>query len=315
LNTDTKSAENGQRTQSALRETQSKEDRQEIRRVRWSRRWKRLKRGVKLTVILLLVVLLGFIFRNRIFVTLDSGEVLLVYYRFFGGTSHNQIGHEGLHIIAPWDKAYRYRVRTQTLVVPMTVLSKSGLEVKLDAQIRFHPIPEIVPYLHRRYGPDYVNNVVIPQLTESVQKLIGRYLPEELYSSENGASVNRIFESAKRMIGGVFFVVEDISLFNIRLPAKVQEAVQTKAEAEQISLAYTYKVQQEEKEGQRKVIEAKALQQYQDIVKGIPTSVLVWKGIEATLELAKSPNTKVIVMGSKDNLPLLLGNVPDLAVK
>jgi regulator of protease activity HflC (stomatin/prohibitin superfamily) len=109
--------------------------------------------------------------------------------------------------------------------------------------------------------------------------------------------------------------VEDIALFNIRLPTKVQEAIQTKAEAEQIALAAAYKVQAEVQESQKMLIEAKALQQYQDTVKGIPTSVLVWKGIEATLELSKSPNAKIIVMGRGDNLPLMLGNVPDLAVK
>lgn len=316
MDTETKFAANAQKTKAALeQEAQDIEERTQQRRIRWSRRWRSLKRGVKLTLFLLVFGLFLWVFRDRIFVTVNSGEILLVYYRFLGGTSHNQIGHEGLHIIAPWDMAYRYQIRTQTLVVPMTVLSKNGLEVHLDAQIRFHPQPEVVPYLHRRYGPDYVKNVIVPQLTEAVQQLIGRYLPEEIYSSENGASVSEIFENAKRIIGGVFISVEDIALFNIRLPTKVQEAIQTKAEAEQIALAAAYKVQAEVQESQKMLIEAKALQQYQDTVKGIPTSVLVWKGIEATLELSKSPNAKIIVMGRGDNLPLMLGNVPDLAVK
>ena len=309
-------AANGRKTQTALKqEALDKEERKELARRRWRKRWVFLRRGVKVTLFLLVVGLFLWIFRHRVFITVDSGEVLVVYYRFFGGTSHNSIGHEGLHIILPWDKAYLYKTSTQTLVVPMTVLSRSGVEVHLDAQIRFHPIPEVVPYLHRRYGTEYVKNVVIPQLTESVQRVIGQYLPEELYSSENGASVNQIFEEAKRLIGGVFLVVEDIALFNVRLPEKVQTAIQNKAEAEQNAIAYSFRVQQEQKEAERKAIEAKALQQYANQVSGIPRSVLVWKGIEATLELAKSPNSKVIVIGSKDNLPLMLGNVPDLAEK
>ena len=314
--TDTTFAGNERKTRAALeQEAQDLSDRVEQRRLRWSSRWRVIKGGFKWTIIFLAAALLLWILRDRMFVTVNSGEVLLVYYRFLGGTSHDQIGHEGLHVIAPWDMAYRYQVRTQTLVVPMTVLSKNGLEVHLDAQIRFHPQPEIVPYLHRRYGPDYVKNVIVPQLTESVQQLIGRYLPAEIYSSDNGASVGKIFENAKRIIGGVFIDVEDISLFNIRLPDRVQAAVQTKAEAEQIALAATYKVQAEEQEKVRMLTEAQGLQQYQDIVKGIPTSVLIWKGIEATLELSKSPNAKVIVMGRGDSLPLMLGNVPDLAGK
>ncbi len=281
------------------------------RRARWRGRW----RIVKLILILVLIGIFVWIFRDKVLVTVDSGEALVVYYRFFGGTRHDQIGHEGLHIIAPWDKAYKYVIRTQSLVVPMTVLSKNGLEVHLDAQIRFRPYPENLPYMHRRYGPDYVKTIVVPQLIESVQKVIGQFMPEELYSSETGASVGRIFGNAKRLIGGVFLDVEDIALFNIKLPVKVQDAIQTKAVAEQNALAAAFRVQQEQRETERKLIEAKGLQQYANTVSGIPRSVLVWKGIEATLELSKSPNAKVIVMGSRDNLPLMLGNVPDLATE
>ena len=282
---------------------------------RWRRRWRSLKRGVRNFLILVLLLIVCLIFRHRIFVSVDSGDVLVVYYRFFGGTSHNKIGHEGLHFLAPWDRAYIYTVRTQTMLQPMTVLSKNALEVRLDAQIRFHVIPEIVPYLHRRYGEDYKKSIIVPQLTESVQQLIGQYQPEELYSSDTGASATQIFENAKRVIGGVFVVVEDIALFNVKLPDKVQAAVQEKAAIEQQALSHVYLVQKERLEKDRMLLNAQGLRAYAEAVQGIPKSVLIWKGIEATLELSKSPNSKIIVMGSRDNLPLLLGNVPDLAEK
>jgi regulator of protease activity HflC (stomatin/prohibitin superfamily) len=307
---------NGQKTQTALKqEEQENEERKAKRQQRWQGRWRFLRRGFKTTVVLLILGAFLWIFRERIFFSVGSGEVLIVYYRFLGGTNHNQIGHEGLHIVAPWDEAYRYQVRTLTLMNPMTVLARNGLEVHLDAQVRFHPVPELVPYLHRRYGPDYVRTIIKPQLTEAVQSVIGQYNPDELYSSETGASVSRIFENAKRIIGGVYVEVEDIALFNIKLPDEVQKAVQAKAAAEQQALAHAFLVKQELQEAERKAIEARSLQNYATTVSGIPRSVLIWKGIEATLELAKSPNAKVIVFGSKDNLPLMLGNVPDLAAE
>ncbi|MGH9841925.1 MAG: prohibitin family protein [Blastocatellia bacterium] len=253
-----------------------------------------------------------FILRDRMLVTADAGEVVVVYYRLFGGTQHNQIGREGLHVILPWDKSYSYVVRSQTLVQSVTVLSKNGLEVTLDAQIRFHPIPDIVPHLHRRFGPDYVNTFVTPQLKSSVQRVIGQFLAEEVYGSETGASVSRIFENTKQLIGGEFLEIEDVALFNIKLPAAVQTAIQNKAEAQQNALAAVYKVQQEQEEAKRKLEEAKGLQEYAKIVPFIPRSVLVWKGIEATQELAKSPNAKIVVIGSKGDLPLLLGNTPEV---
>jgi regulator of protease activity HflC (stomatin/prohibitin superfamily) len=304
------------KTQTTIRkEEEAKAEKQELRRMGWRRRWRFFKRTAKTGFILLLVALFAWIFRDRIFYSVDSGEVLLVYYRLFGGTSHNQIGREGLHIIAPWDLAYRYKIRTQTILLPMTVMSRDGLEVHLDAQIRFNAVAETVPYLHRRYGPEYAKTIIIPQLTESVQGVIGQFHAEELYSFNRAASVGRIFARARRLIGGVYVHVEDIGLFNLKLPDRVQDAIQSKVAAEQNALAAAFSITQEENEAKRKEVEARGIQHYNDIVKGIPQSVLIWKGIEATLELAKSPNSKIIVMGSKDNLPLMLGNVPDIAGK
>jgi prohibitin 1 len=271
-----------------------------------------LIRPSKWKFVLLVLAALVFIFRDRMFVTVDTGEVVVVYYRLFGGTQHNQIGGEGLHIIAPWDKSFRYVVRSQTLVQSVTVLSKNGLEVTLDAQIRFHPIPDIVPHLHRRFGTDYVNTFVTPQLKSSVQRVIGQFLAEEVYGSETGASVSRIFENTKQLIGGEFLEIEDVALFNIKLPQQVQTAIQNKVEAQQNAIAATYKVQEEQEESKQKLEEAKGLQEYARIVPSIPRSVLIWKGIEATQELAKSPNAKIVVIGANGDLPLLLGNTPDV---
>ena len=273
--------------------------------------WKVL-RPSKWKFVLLVLAVAIFVFRDRMFVTVDTGEVVVVYYRLFGGTEHNQIGGEGLHIIAPWDKSFRYVVRSQTLIQSVTVLSKNGLEVTLDAQIRFHPIPDIVPHLHRRFGTDYVNTFVTPQLKSSVQRVIGQFLAEEVYGSETGASVSRIFENTKQLIGGEFLEIEDVALFNIKLPQQVQTAIQNKVEAEQNALAASYKVEEELEESKRKLAEAKGLQEYARLASSIPRSVLVYKGIQATLELAKSPNAKIVVIGAKGDLPLLLGNTPDV---
>lgn len=275
-------------------------------------RLRKLFRRFKRALVLLVLAAVVFILRDQMFVTVDTGEVVVVYYRLFGGTQHNQIGREGLHVILPWDKAYTYGVRSQTLVQSLTVLSKNGLEVNLDAQIRFHPISDMVPQLHRRFGPDYVNSFVTPQLKGSVQRVVGQFLAEEVYGSETGASVNRIFENAKQLIGGEFLEIEDVALFNIKLPEQVQTAIQSKVEAQQNALAATFRVQEEQEEAKRKLEEAKGLQEYAKLASGIPRSVLIWKGIQATEALAKSPNAKIIVIGSKGDLPLLLGSTPEV---
>ncbi len=287
--------------------------RDERRKARWRTRFGLVRHG-SLPVLLLLVLAIPIlIYRHRIFVNIDSGQVAVIDYRLFGGTSHNQICTAGLQIVAPWDTVYKYNIRTQSILVPMDVLTRTGVPVHLDAQMRFNVVPESVPYLHREYGPNYVVEIVKPELIQAVQDVIGSFTPEELYSSERAASSGRVLLRGKRIIGGVYVTVDDLSLFNLALPEKVDEAMQGKAAAEQAALAYGFRVQQELSETRRKQIEAEGLRAYKDTA--LPQSFLVMKGIEATLELAKSPNAKVIVMGGKDNLPLVLGSVPDVAAK
>ena len=306
----------GPKTQASLRqETAERDRRRELFRARWRRRWTLVKRSVKLTILLVVFSALVWILRDRIFISVEPGNVMVVYHLLWGGTSGNEVFGEGLHLLLPWDTPTIYSIRSQALVVPMDVLSNNGLEIKLDAQVRFHAVRAAVPNLHRRYGPDYVKAIIIPQLTESVQEIIGASSPEQMYALQHSANVDRFWNHTKRTIGGVYVGVEDIALFNIRLPQRVQDAIQAKAEAEQQALAYQFLVQREEQEQQRKAKEATTLASYIATVREIPRSILVWKGIEATLELSKSSNAKVIVMGTHDNLPLMLGNVPDLVTK
>ena len=144
------------------RKRRGQKDERSLRsRRRWRRRWYFLKYGTPTFIVLFVLLIFVFFFRHRMLITVGSGQVGVIYYRLFGGTS-DTVKQEGLTIIAPWDRAYIYSIRTQTLIKPMTVLSNNGLEVHLDAQIRFHPVPETIPYLHRRLGPDYVITALLP---------------------------------------------------------------------------------------------------------------------------------------------------------
>jgi regulator of protease activity HflC (stomatin/prohibitin superfamily) len=235
-----------------------------------------------------------FLLRQRMFITVRPGEVLIVYHRFGGGTASNTVGREGLNVIFPWDVPYRYTIRAQSLILPMTVLSRDGLEVSLDAIIRFRLYPRMVPYLHRRYGPDYVTTVITPELTESVQAVLGRFHAEDFYSFKRDATLGLIFQAARGVIGGVYVYVEEISIVNVRLPDRVQAAIQAKAEADQDAQKQVYLVTREVHESERKRVEAEGIEHYG--ATRIPLDMLKWKSIEATKDLSKSPNSKVIVL-------------------
>ena len=97
---------------------------------------------------------------------------------------------------------------------------------------------------------------------------------------------------------------------DIELPEKVRTAIEDKIEAEQLALKYVYILDQERKEAERKIIEAQAKADANQILNASLTSnILKDKGIEATIKLAESPNSKVIVVGGdgSQGLPLILG--------
>jgi regulator of protease activity HflC (stomatin/prohibitin superfamily) len=53
--------------------------------------------------------------------------------------------------------------------------------------------------------------------------------------------------------------------------------------------------------------EAKGIQDFQSIAsQGLSEQLLRWRWIEATKALAESQNAKVVVVGGKDGLPLIL---------
>ena len=104
-------------------------------------------------------------------------------------------------------------------------------------------------------------------------------------------------------------VIESILLRDIQLPTTLKASIELKQQAEQEALAMSFRLQKETQEAQRKRIEAQGISDFQRIVaQGISSQLLEWKGIEATENLAKSPNAKIVVIGSgKNGLPLILG--------
>ena len=80
-------------------------------------------------------------------------------------------------------------------------------------------------------------------------------------------------------------------------------------EAEQQAEQMKFVLQRESQEAERKRIEAKGISDYNfAVTRGLTAQILTLRGIEATRELAKSANAKVVVIGGKEGLPLILGN-------
>jgi regulator of protease activity HflC (stomatin/prohibitin superfamily) len=140
--------------------------------------------GYVVTILLSLVLIVYF--WQRIFISIHTGELGVLYLRFFGGTVVDRTYGEGFHIIAPWDIMTVYNVRYQTVAHQMEALSNSGLTVKVSLSIRYRPEVRALGVLHQEVGPDYLKKIVIPEVEAKIRMVMGKYEAEEIYASKKG---------------------------------------------------------------------------------------------------------------------------------
>ncbi len=244
------------------------------------------------------------------FITIQSGEKGVLFYKFGDGLDTENIYGQGFHVIAPWNTMYRYNVRKQELTEEMDVLANNGLSIHIDLTLRYKPIDERIGNLHNQVGQNYENIIIIPEIRSSTREVIGNYSPEDLYSSKREAVQKDIFERTRDVLINNYIELDAVLIRSVQLPDKIKAAVERKLEQEQQSKEYDFRITKETKEAERKKIEAEGIKQYQNIVsQSLSDRLLQWQGIEATKELANSPNAKIVVVGNSGSggLPLILG--------
>jgi regulator of protease activity HflC (stomatin/prohibitin superfamily) len=255
-------------------------------------------------------------FWNDIVVKIRSGEAGVLYRLFHGGTVLHPVYGEGIWFVAPWNTMTVYNTRVQEAADVFTVLSKDGLEVKVSVSTRFNPQIKELGWLHQTYGPEYVEKIVRPEVQAEFRHVIGHYTPDQIYNS-TGFIVQTVKQGVMAELTERRVNLDDVLIKSIHLPPSVAASIESKLRAQQMSLEMNYRITSEEKEADRKKIEAKGIRDFQDTITGggISNEFLQFKGIEATLELAKSNNAKVIVIGGgSDRLPLIFdGTTPALA--
>jgi prohibitin 1 len=216
----------------------------------------------------------------------------------------------GLHLVNPLARVLPMSVKTQEIKELMEVPSKEGLTMQLEVSALFHLDPQQAPEVYRSVGPNWIEVLLEPQFRSVARGVTAGYEAKALYTSEREALANLLAEELRKLVQGRGVVIESTPLRRIGLPARLAEAIEEKLSAEQESQRMQFVLTKESQEAERKRIEAAGISDFQRIVsQGISEQLLRWKGIEATLEIAKSQNAKVIVVGSgKDGLPIILGN-------
>lgn len=298
-------------------------------------------------VTLMVILLMGFVLYPHMVITVPTGNVGILWKRFSGPGLHcwcilpsgtvldpAEIRNEGLTIIWPWDKLYIYDLRLQTYTQKFNAISSDGVAVTAEITMRYQLIHDSVPVLHQFVGAGYLQTVLIPQVGSVTRSVISKYIAEDVYSTKRTQIQQEIesesYTDLARHADQLFqataseqvnlskygttlqnsIQILDTLVLSIELPADIVAAINRKAEQFYAIGEYQYRVQREVEESKRKQIEANGIASFQQTVsQGISDSYLRWRGIEATLALAQSQNTKIIIIGSgKDGLPIILGN-------
>jgi regulator of protease activity HflC (stomatin/prohibitin superfamily) len=271
---------------------------------------RRAHRLDKFIVFALAIGLIFFILWRSIFVAIPPGNAAVLFRLFGGGTDTSRVYREGLMIKWPWDSYYVYEIRTQARNYSVDALSANGLTVRVDFTALFNPLPRQLPILQKQFGPEYVDRLVTPVSLDAVRQVIAQYNPQTLNTTEPAIVQEQILQRLQNDPPISNLLSEGVVIRALRLPDTLNAAINAKLTEEQYEQAYDFRIDREKKEALRKHIEAVGIQNFYSIVaSSLTPSLLTWRGIEATVEVSRSPNSKIVIMGGgKNQLPLILGS-------
>lgn len=265
---------------------------------------RQMRQGRPRTVgsLVLLVGLIGIIAQSV--VSVQAGHVGLK--DLFGNISDSTLS-PGLHLVNPLLTIREMNVQTQEITETASVPSKEGLNVKLDLSILFQLDANMAADVYRSIGVNYAHVFITPQLRAKVRGATTNYEAKALYTAQREAIAVEIMDELVPVFAERGVRLERVLLRSVALPQSVAEAIEAKLEAEQQAEQMKFVLDRERQEADRKRIEAEGIRDFQRIVsEGINEDLLRWKGIEATEKLANSPNSKTVIIGGKDGLPLIL---------
>ncbi len=268
------------------------------------------------STLLILFLLMPYLVANM-FVTIPAGHGGALWLRFFGGTVMDFHYGEGTKVIFPWDKIYVYDTLVQQKTDKLDVLTRDGLQISVEVTVRFRLRPDALGAITAYAGPEFVDNLLMPSVAAVVRLEAAKQAIDEVYSTGRDTLEQTVLAGLRQTVNNLIptnvnsgreINIEDFRIRSIVLPASVQTAIENKLTQYQLSQQYKYILAREEQEKERKQIEAQGIKAFQDIVSsGISENYLRWKGIDATLKLADSPNAKIVIIGGKEGLPVILG--------
>jgi regulator of protease activity HflC (stomatin/prohibitin superfamily) len=236
------------------------------------------------------------------------------------GSVQERVLHSGLNVVNPLVSVENMDIKTQSYTMSIAqdegnlanddainALSKDGLTIRLDVTVWYRLSENDAPQVYRTIGVEYVEKIVRPAIRTALRDVSVLYSATDIYSGRRDEFTGKVTTDIEEAFTGRGIILERVLLRNVELPEMVRSAIDEKIAAEQKAQQMVYVLQKEKQEAERKKVEAQGISDYNRIVsQSITDQVLQLKGIEATLELARSSNSKMVIMNGK-NMPLIFG--------
>ncbi len=214
-----------------------------------------------------------------------------------------------MSFINPFKTVEEMSIRTHEILEKTTTPSKQGLDIELETSLLYHLDGTKASDVFQKLGSGFKKSIIIPNFRSAIRSVTSLYKAEDLYTGNREKISSEIQEELQGELTKRGIIVESVLLRDITLPQGLRSSIQAKLREEQDAKKMVFTLAKEKKEAERKQIEARGIKNFQQTVnQSITPNLLKWKGIEATEKLASSKNSKVIVVGGSDGLPLILNS-------
>jgi len=256
---------------------------------------------------------------GRFALVIPAGEVGVV--ETLGEVSATTLN-PGIHFLNPFAEVVTFSTRIQDIKETVDSTSKEGLNFKIDVSLQYRLDPLKAGDVFKKIGdPSQEKEIIISRFRSFIRQVTANHALTEIYGEKRVLISQSLHKAMKAQLEPLGFIVEETLLRNIILPENIQAAIQAKVAVEQETQKIGLEVIKAKKESERKIVEAKGTADAQKILsrgtsdsqkilsEGLTDKIIKLKAIEATQELAKSPNSKVIIIGGgQDRLPLILSD-------
>lgn len=272
-------------------------------------------KNAKLAIKIVAGLVVVFILLSITLTVVPAGRVGVM--DFFGKVSDRELS-PGINFKTPFSRVVKFDTRTQDYTMTsrigegrvrsddsISALTKEGLKVGLDITVLYHLEKDKAGGIYKTIGQDYEVKIIRPAIRSSIREVVAQYQAVALYSEKREEATQALLDMLKEKIDPRGISIEDVLLRDVTLPVKLADAIEEKLKADQEAQRFDFILAKEEKEAERKRIEAAGQRDAQKIInESLTERYLEYLYIR---ELKDREGTIYVPVNPNNGLPLFRG--------